>query len=608
MSDKRMHTTRLKQRLLAHFPAMRAQSKGRDIMLVFDEDIGSALGKACEQDSDSDAVHLTRAAQIVRQHIFSSNPFTGSFEENCQEKSVPHQLLVLVSMVLEGPSIKDQIGECSTPASLSIAQMMKYNCVKHRRKQADTSPSVQHSSALETPLPIYIGLMLHAQTRKRELVDKMFNLGLSISYDCVLRLSVEMGNGVCQRFHLEQVVCPPMLKGGVFTSAAVDNLDHNPSATTANDSFHGTGISLLQHPVSADEGVQNAIVITGNAGSRSVGNLPHFYTDVPPIACSVKQSPVPATSVISLKRDGFKEQTGREYRWLENTRHILEESTELQSNVNISWAAYHAQNQESVDRIITPTALLPLFHESAYTVAMIRHSMDVVKSAVVQLNAGQTAVLTFDQPLFTLAKQIQWKWPEKYGEEKFVVMFGGLHIEMAALKTVGDWLESSGWTEALVQAEIATVGTADSLHKASHVMRTRKAHQITAAALYILQHRAYDHYSHTCLKSNQTPVDFESWCEDKKQNCPQFHYWAIAMELEICILTYVQSLREANFAMYLDALTELVPWFCALDHTNYARWIPVHLRDMAQLPKTHPDIYEEFKAGHFTAQKTKRVF
>ena len=41
-SDKRMHTTRLKQRLLSHFPAMRAQSKGRDIMLVFDEDIGAA--------------------------------------------------------------------------------------------------------------------------------------------------------------------------------------------------------------------------------------------------------------------------------------------------------------------------------------------------------------------------------------------------------------------------------------------------------------------------------------------------------------------------------------------------------------------------------------
>ena len=61
------------------------------------------------------------------------------------------------------------------------------------------------------------------------------------------------------------------------------------------------------------------------------------------------------------------------------------------------------------------------------------------------------------------------------------------------------------------------------------------------------------------------------------------------MEIEVCIFTYVRSLREANFKMYLDALTltELVPWFCALDHTNYARWIPVHLRDMAELSKKH---------------------
>jgi len=49
--------------------------------------------------------------------------------------------LFLVSMVLEGPSIKDQICECSTPAALSIAQILKYNSVKHICKQADaTSP------------------------------------------------------------------------------------------------------------------------------------------------------------------------------------------------------------------------------------------------------------------------------------------------------------------------------------------------------------------------------------------------------------------------------------------------------------------------------------
>ena len=66
VSDTRMNTTHLKQRLLAHFQDLRAHTKGRDVFLVFDEDIGAALGKACEQDSDSDAVQLARAAQIVR--------------------------------------------------------------------------------------------------------------------------------------------------------------------------------------------------------------------------------------------------------------------------------------------------------------------------------------------------------------------------------------------------------------------------------------------------------------------------------------------------------------------------------------------------------------
>ena len=88
-------------------------------------------------------------------------------------------------------------------------------------------------------------------------------------------------------------------------------------------------------------------------------------------------------------------------------------------------------------------------------------------------------------------------------------MFGGLHIEMAALKTIGDWLQGSGWAQTLVQAEIATARTADSLYRAAHVMRTRRAHQITAAALYILQHCAYNHY----IANGQSPAEFDVWCD-----------------------------------------------------------------------------------------------
>ena len=93
-----------------------------------------------------------------------------------------------------------------------------------------------------------------------------------------------------------------------------------------------------------------------------------------------------------------------------------------------------------------------------------------------------------------MAKQIQWTWPDEYGEDKYVVMFGGLHIEMAILKTLGDWLRGSGWVQALVQADLASPGIADSFLQATHVARTRRSHQITVVVLYILKHRAYDHY------------------------------------------------------------------------------------------------------------------
>ncbi|KAL8614538.1 hypothetical protein ACOMHN_066368 [Nucella lapillus] len=161
-------------------------------------------------------------------------------------------------------------------------------------------------------------------------------------------------------------------------------------------------------------------------------------------------------------------------------------------------------------------------------------------------------------------------------------MFGGLHIEMAALRTLGDWLQGSGW----VQAEIAT---AYSFLRASHVLRTRRAHQVTAAALYILQHRAYKHY---CLGETRDAEDlpeFEDWFCQRGKYIPQFHYWATVLELELLVQVYVRSLRQGSLMMYLDALTELVHWFHALDHTHYARWIPVHLKDMAELTTKHPD-------------------
>ena len=187
-------------------------------------------------------------------------------------------------------------------------------------------------------------------------------------------------------------------------------------------------------------------------------------------------------------------------------------------------------------------------------------------------------------------------------------MMGGLHIEMATLKTLGDWLKGSGWVQVLVQADLATPGTADSFLQAAHFMRTRRVHQVTLAALHILKHHAYDAYCLMCARVRKNVLVLMEWCNEREHECPQFQYWAIAMQLELCMLVLVRSLCQGSFEMYLDALAELVPWFHALDHTNYARWVPVHLRDMIELSTKHPEVAAEFHHGNFTIQKTNRVF
>ena len=88
---------------------------------------------------------------------------------------------------------------------------------------------------------------------------------------------------------------------------------------------------------------------------------------------------------------------------------------------------------------------------------MMHHSMHVIQQAIEHVNPGQVPVITVDQQLFAVCKEIQWTWPEKYGEDKFVMILGGLHIAMPTMKVLGDWLEDSGWVEALVRQRLLQI-------------------------------------------------------------------------------------------------------------------------------------------------------
>lgn len=446
----RVNSTRLKERLLTQFPELHAFTDGKDVKLAMSSDIGTAMAFVHDNNSDTAAMCLAKAATIVRKEMFmKTQAFDGTFTPDCQQQAVPDSLLALVNMILEGPNISNQNDQevSGASASLTISQLLLFNSVRHTRSGA--SNVIRHNKSRETPLSTYTALVIHAETRKKTLVDKFYKLGLCISYDRLMQISSDLGNKICKLYEKEGVVCPPKLRKNVFTTASVDNIDHNPSSRTAKDSFHGTAISITQHPSADSQGQEREQVSQQDytlTKSKIVNNLPEFYTTITPVTDGSKKDIFcpKVTGSYKPKEDMLSKSITEEQAWLERVEKLLEKE-KLEEKEYLSWSAYFASVQQSVLRPNAITSLLPLFEENAHTMAMIQHAMKTVKDSTKHLNPRQTPVIAMDQPLYALAKQIQWNNKEEFGEDKYMVMMGGLHIEMATLKMIGHWLSDSGW-------------------------------------------------------------------------------------------------------------------------------------------------------------------
>ncbi|KAG1674335.1 hypothetical protein GQR58_015133 [Nymphon striatum] len=463
--------------------------------------------------------------------------FSNEFSIDCQEKSVPSCLKILSSMILYGSNLSQDVTfsqEC-----LSLGQLFVYNAKKLKR---NASIPKRHSSNREPPLPV--GLNIHSQTRNKKLIDQLSQLGFSVKYDRVLELEKETDLAMCKQFEAENVVCPSNLKKNIFTVGALDNIDHNLSSTSASSSFHGTGISVTHFPRCLNPGVVRHKCNSTRANERTVAKLPDKYSVVPAVTKLPSSVLVPVTICPTSQR---------------------------------------SSSETQVDT------------EKADNPAMVKHGLDLLKTLTDFLNPGQTPVLACDCPIFAIGKRMQWKFPELYDEDKFIIMFGGLHLEKALWNVSRDLLQCSGWSEALVEAEIATSGTADSFLKVPHITRTRHAHQVTALALETLQHTAY--------VDQKTSVNFESWRLGMIESSPTFQFWDIILHTELSILAFIRAHRENKFALYVDCLDSLIYLFFALDHFNYSRWVSVHVRDMNALRTLESDFQ-----NHWVVQKTQKRF
>lgn len=236
-----VNSTRLKDQLISHIPHLEAHKQGRDILMAFKNDVGTILAETSKY---NDAINLAKAASMLRREMLQHKSTFESFLEGDTDGAVPSLLLQFVSMIEHGSDIKSQLEHGASKSDIAIAQLLQYNCFDKYKEGAQTH---RHSKDCETPFAVYMGLSVFGKTRKRHLIDMLDQNGLSIPYHRVLEISAQLGEAVVAKYVEDGVVCPPILKKGLFTTSAIDNIDHNPTATTSSTSFHGTSVSVFQH-------------------------------------------------------------------------------------------------------------------------------------------------------------------------------------------------------------------------------------------------------------------------------------------------------------------------------------------------------------------------
>ena len=71
----------------------------------------------------------------------------------------------------------------------------------------------------------------------------------------------------------------------------MDNIDHNTSARSSKDSFHGTAISLTQHPTMYVHGEEKGLTATydNTTSATNIRPLSATYSEVPQVGLDVTE-------------------------------------------------------------------------------------------------------------------------------------------------------------------------------------------------------------------------------------------------------------------------------------------------------------------------------
>ena len=106
--------------------------------------------------------------------------------------------------------------------------------------------------------------------------------------------------------------------------------------------------------------------------------------------------------------------------------------------------------------------------------------LDTVNKLMYKLDQRH-AVLTFDEALYSKAKEVQWRMPDKF--KNLVLRLGGFHTIMVFLAAIGKRFRDSGLEDALIDCGVYAGNTVEQIFRGKHYNCGVRTHKMAMGAL-----------------------------------------------------------------------------------------------------------------------------
>ena len=294
------------------------------------------------------------------------------------------------------------------------------------------------------------------------------------------------------------------------------------------------------------------------------------------------------------------------------------------------WTGYNAQLLQAKDTY-RAIAYAPIIDAKPADMGTVFTNMIKCKEMTNHLGQEIT-VQTMDQQLFAIAQQVKWAEPHLFANT--LVRLGGFHTACCFIASLGKIWGDAGLCDLLVDSEVYAAATTAQMLDGKQYNRSIRG--LTLAFEAMMEHcicrfmkwcpteipgtvwdKLETALSSLCIGNDQ-PCDaslsdleneladqvlplliqFEEWgCTQ----LPTFCFWVMFMHVMSVLLMSVRAERDGDRAMHLHTVYYMLRYFFVCDRKHYARWTPMYLLSMQEIPS---EVKTLFESGQFNVRQS----